>query len=134
MLGSSSLMQLNYSFKILLVCYVTPLPALTWSSLWLLLCLRKDPFKPFAEIAFASVSRDLPSLVPAASPASPDQARIPHTAVDEMNYGRSAGMAGRQRLPPVQSTQTLCLQLAAGLWGACNKNVSAWLNTEGVSG
>lgn len=75
-------MQLNYSFKILLVCYVTPLPALTWSSLWLLLCLRKDPFKPFAEIAFASVSRDLPSLVPAASPASPDQAW--HTAVDEL--------------------------------------------------
>lgn len=64
MLGSSSPMQLNYSFRILLVCYVTPLPALSWGSLWLLLCLRKDPFKPFAGIAFASVSRDLPSLVP----------------------------------------------------------------------
>ena len=30
MLGSSSQNQLNYSFKILLVRYMIPLPALTW--------------------------------------------------------------------------------------------------------
>ena len=38
--------------------------AVRLGSLWRVLCLRKGPFKPFVEITFASVSRDLPSLVP----------------------------------------------------------------------
>lgn len=78
------------------MCDPTACPYLEFS---LATCLRKDPFKPFAEIAFVSVSRDLPSLVPAASPASPDQARIPHTAVDEMNSWQVGGHGRATKTP-----------------------------------
>lgn len=129
---------LEFQGSSLLVCYMVPPPALALplrSCLWALsFCLRKGLFEPFVEIAFASVSRDPPFLIPRLSACSSFPSEYwPGTFFwCRWTLAGQLGISRQWRLPHVQSTQTLWLQFAIGSWGNCNKNVSDWLNTAGA--
>lgn len=51
-------------FYVFTTCPCSPPGVVPLDSFWQVLCLRKNLFEPFVKIAFASLSRDLPSLIP----------------------------------------------------------------------